>query len=126
MKDGRKNRRKGKGDPPGAGMSGGTSKMSRAEESVLAKGLEGKVDISSQPKYIAALSAEHARTGEAKTSYTQRTKKRPKVTTLDTSTGVRTTAKTKPTAEQKARAKRAASHATAGKTRAEKRKYRNR
>ena len=126
MKDGRKNRRKGKGDPPGAGMSGGTSKMSKAEESVLAKGLEGKVDISNQPKYIAALEAEHARTGEPKTSYTQRTKRKPKVTTLDTSTGVRTTAKKKTTPEQKARAKRAAANAMENMTRAEKRKYRNR
>jgi hypothetical protein len=122
MIDGKKKKRK----QPGAGMSGGTSRMSRSEESVLAKGLEGKVDISSQPKYIAALNAEHARTGEAKTSYTQRTKRKPKVTTLDTRTGVRTTAKTKPTPEQKARSKRAASNAMANMSRAEKRKYRQR
>ena len=107
-------------------MSGATSKISRAEESVLAKGLEGKTDISTRSKYIAALTAEHTRTGEAKSSYTQRTKKRPKVTTLDTSTGVRTTAKKKLSPEQKARAKRAASNAMANMTPAEKRKYRRR
>ncbi len=122
MKDGRKKRRKTKG----AGLSGATPRMSPAEEVVLAKGLEGKTDISTQVKYITAMNVEHARTGEAKTSYTQRTKRKPKVTTLDTSTGVRTTAKKKLTPEQKAKAKRAAYNATVGKTRAEKRKYRNR
>jgi hypothetical protein len=111
---------------PGAGMSGGTSRMSRAEETVLAKGVEGKTDISTQPKYIKALSAEHARTGEKKSSYTQRTKRKPKVATLDTSTGKRTSEKRKLTPQQKAKAKRAAHHATTGRTRAEKKKYKQR
>jgi hypothetical protein len=123
MSDGKKHK---KGDPPGAGMSGGTSKMSRAEETVLAKGLEGKQDISTQSKYIKALSAQHAKTGEKKSSYTQRSKKKPKVATLDTSTGKRTSEKRKLTPAQKAKAKRVKKTATAGMSAAEKRKYRQR
>ena len=102
------------GKPPkrkrtvGAGMSGSTSRMSRAEEKVLAAGLEGKVDISNRPKYISALNAEHARTGEKKSSFNQRTAASPKVATLDTATGKRTSQKKKLTEAQKTKAKKTA------------------
>lgn len=126
--------KKKRGKQPGAGMSGSTSRMSRSEERVLAKGLEGKIDISTQPKYIKALNAEHARTGEPKSSYVGRTKKRPVVSPtnkqgiklLDTSTGSRISGKQKLTDAQKAKAKRTAKIAMAGMTRAEKKKYRQR
>ena len=100
--------------------------MSRAEEAVLAKGLEGRQNISTQPKYIKALNVQHAKTGEAKSSYTQRTKRNPKVATLDTSTGKRTSQKKKLTSQQKAKAKRTKYNATAGKSRSEKKMYRQR
>ncbi len=124
MIDGKKKKKK--TNPPGAGMSGGTTKLSRAEEVVLAKGLEGRVDISGQAKYVKALNAQHAKTGESKSSYSQRTKKNPKVATLDTSTGKRTSEKRKLTDAQKARVKRAAANAMANMTRAQKKKYKHR
>lgn len=130
MIDGKKKNKK----KPGPGMSGSTSMMTKAEERILAKGVEGKIDISNTPKYIAALSSEHKRTGEKKSSYTGRTKRNPTVSRsnkesiglLDTSTGKRTRPKKKLTQEQKAKEKRAEYNATVGKSRAEKRKYRQR
>ena len=105
---------------PGAGMSGSTSKMSKAEEYVYGKALEGKIDAGTRSKHIAALNVKHAKTGEAKSSYTQRTKKNPKVTTLDTRTGKRTHAKKKLTEAQKTRAKIAAYNVKQGKKAAKK------
>lgn len=123
-----------KGDPPGAGHSGSTSRMTRAEEVVHAKGLEGKTDISNRPKYIAALNAEHKRTGEPKSSGLGRKKRKPTVSkgnrtrigVLDTATGKRIPGKKKLTPAQKAKAKRAKENATAGRSRAEKKLYKNR
>jgi hypothetical protein len=117
-------RKKRKG--PGAGLSGGTVMMSRAEEKVMGASHSGTTDAGTQKKYYAAMEAEHARTGEAKSSYTQRTKKNPKVATLDTTTGKRTNQKKKLTPAQKAKAKTAKHNATAGKTRHEKKMYRQR
>ena len=127
------------GDPPkkkrlGPGMSGTHARMSRSEEKVMAAGLEGKTDVSTGKKYIAALNAQHKKSGEPKSSSIGRSKRSPRVSSsdrrgisvLDTSTGKRVKGKKKSTPEQKARAKRAAANATSGKSRAEKRLYRQR
>jgi len=104
----------------GVGMAGSTSRLSKAEERVLAQGLEGKKDVSTRKKLIKALDAEHKKTGEAKSSYSQRTKRNPKVTTLDTRTGKRTTVKVRVSPTKKAALKRQKKNVKAGKRAAKK------
>lgn len=116
MKDDPKKKKK----HPGAGMSGSTSKMSRADEVVYGKALEGKTDASTRAKHIAALNVQHAKTGEAKSSYSGRTKKNTKNATLDTRTGKRTNEKRKLTDAQKVRAQQAAYNVRQGKKAAKK------
>ena len=105
---------------PGIGKSGGSARLTPSEERAIAKGLEGKKDMSTQKKHSAAISKEQAKSGEKKTSYTMVTKRKPKVATLDTRTGKRTTAKAKPSAAKKAALKRQKANVKAGQKAAKK------
>ena len=88
---------------PGAGLKGGTSKLTKAEEITLAKGLEGKKNVNTRKKYGVELEKTQKKIREKKSSLNQRLK--GKVSTLDTATATRTKAKSKKKATPAAKAR---------------------
>jgi len=99
---GKKKRTSRRQPKPGVGLSGSTSKMSKAELAVAQRGMSGKQDVSTGTKFRKAVSAEQKKTGEKKSSYTQR--KKGQADTFDVRTN-KTTKSKETKAKEKAKRK---------------------